>query len=418
MSTLDIHDDNGALLVELADQIPDSLKTASIADPKDVDGLPNDLFALIIDRPGKEPLRKFACTDGPTTYVSALYLTRTHRSLTPEAVKVAAQALQKAADVYRIGLPAKIEELAKTGGLTPPEETRLEENEKTANLNEMLEEVRKRRQEKKFQKQADLVGTELMPVGTPRTRSAGAKKLASVSQIVQLEGPTVEQLEPTPRDIQDGVKTAGAVYPLDKMRDILDIEDAFQNGITKIAAQDRTVVAQSLVQREKELGVPSSPQALKYAGCHFRPPRELEAALDQRKVMGSRMGKGLDVLAYDKLASFTNPLEYAEKLAAIDRFLGLDREWDRSLEDPWGATLASEKTADIIYNKNGVFVSDNQLKRMAAKESKKVLCAILDEDMVEEFIRDPVGVFQSMPEPMKQAIGRLTNDQLWRGDPK
>lgn len=410
-AVLDIQDDRGALLALVGDAIPENIKQATVTD-LDVATAPDDLFALVIERPGHPNLRKFACSDGPTTYVSALYLANTYRNLTPAAVKTAANSLLQAADVYGIALPDDVAKLAATGGLTPFEEPEVKE----ASLDEMLKMVRIRRQENKLRKTADLTGTELMPVGPTKSPTNAAKKLAAVSNHVVWSGPTVAEIEPPLRIVRDEVKTAGGnAYPLDKMRDILELEHTFTNRITEIPADDRVKVACALVERERDLGVPSGAGALKYAGRSFRTARELEQALWSRTTMAQRARK--DASGYTKLAAIRDPQEYAEKLAEVDRSLGLDREWDRGLEDPWAATLSSKKEAEVIYNKNGVFVSDHQLERMAAKEPKKVLCAILEEDMVEEFIKDPVGVFRSMPEPMKQAIGRLANDPLWRADP-
>jgi hypothetical protein len=411
METLDIQDDHGALLALVGDAIPENIKQASITD-LDVNQAPDDLFALVIERAGQPPLRKFACSDGPTTYVSALYLTQTYRHLTPAAVKTAAKSLLQAADVYRVTLPADVAKLAATGGLSQFEEPET----KVAGLDDMLKVIRERRQENKLRKTADLTGTELTPVGTPRPPTDAVKKLAAVDNHVSWSGPTVEEIEPPLRLVELGVKTAGGnTYPLDKVRDLMDLERAFAHNITAIPVDDRVKVACAVVEREQDMGLPSGAPVLKYAGKSFRSARELEQALWSRVTMGKRAHK--DTTGYNKLAAIKDPQEYAEKLAAVDRSIGLDREWDRGLEDPWAATLSAKKTAEVIYNQNGVFVSDHQLERMAAKEPKKVLCAILDADMVEEFIKDPVGVFRSMPEPMKQSIGRLANDPLWRADP-
>lgn len=417
-AVLDIQDDRGALLVPAADVIPESFKTAAIPDAEDLAQMPDDLFALVGERDG-QVLRKFACTDGPMTWVSSWYLCQTYPGLPPAAVKTAAKCLQRAAHVYRVELPPLIAKLAEHGGLEP---LKLEPEVKIADgtrmgegLDAMLNALRVRKQEFKLRKKADLTGTEVMPVGQTRPPT---KKLASFDNHASLEGPTVAQLTPAPRQLADGAYTktaSGNVYPIENLRDIAELEWAFQSSIRKIAAEDRVPVAQALLEKEASLGLPAGPAAAKYAGRFFRPGVEVGKALLVRKNMAKRAG--LDPSPYDRIVD-DSPHGFAEKLASVDRALGLDREWDRGVEDPWGSVLSATKEADIIYNKHNILMSDHALERMAATEPKKVLCHILEDDMIDEFIRDPVGVFKSLPDPMKRAIAMLADDPVWRGDPK
>jgi len=423
-AVLDVYDDAGRLLSEpdVLGSLPGSIKTASLPTMEELDAMPDDLFALVIDRTGQPPLRKFACVDGPSTFVSALYLGHTYRTLTPDGVKLAARNLSEAARMYGVELPALVGELEKTGGLEvlrEPEEVKVAEQHRSC-VEDTIEALREARKERRMQKkEGDLTGTEAMPVGVTKPSRAAAKKLASQGNRIRLGGLTVEELEPAPRTLERFCQVkegSGSVYPLDNLADIMELERTFRSNVTKIAVEDRPTLAEALAERERSIGLTPGDTVLKYAGDSYQPETQLLRAFDARKTAAWR--RRLDHEVYDRLLADRpdDAREFAAKLAAADIALGMDDEWDRGLVDPWAAVLSSTKQADIIYNRNGVFVSDNQVKRLAEREPRKVLGAVLDPDIVEEFIRDPVTVFNSLPDPVKQAVGRLANDTVWRGD--
>lgn len=100
---LDFYDDpQGRVLKETfpnASGLPDAVKEAHFLSEAERDVLRDEAYALVLVNEGKV-LRKFACVDAGNTALSALYFMKTHESLPPEAVKVAAVNLADACEEF------------------------------------------------------------------------------------------------------------------------------------------------------------------------------------------------------------------------------------------------------------------------------------------------------------------------------
>jgi hypothetical protein len=499
MSTvIDFHDDGGLLLVREAEAIPDYIKQASAISLKEVDELPEDLFALVLVD-GSKRLRKYACHDPAHTEISTFYLLRTYPKLTPDAVKVAAANLIQNRQIYHLPAEPMLAKLAETGGEptglgnvaepkqgpketgeatsggqtpeqklmptdkvhpTGPDTMEAGESKERANQVEdlLLKYIENRREGLKMKvaagqfglpsipekmedpsqaafdardqarssrpadvhvgalmpKVGDLTGTEAMPVGAKPKMPKDVKKMAAWGNMVLQGGRTVEQLWPAQ------VKTARHAGPLaiDTLEEIAEAEEVFSNSV-KLASIDpsyRAPVARAIAERKAELGLGPSVGVAEYAGEFYKAGEDLFYAMMTRKRLAERMGKQADYSMLPELRKNLPAQAYAEKLAELDRRYGLDGYWNTEwIDDPWKATLAFEKRATIVYSKGDVFVADKHLEWLAQHE-RQHLTKILDEDMVEEFCKNPIPVFNSMPEPMKKVLGRLAMDRTWHGE--
>lgn len=452
---LDVYDDGGRLLVGLADQIPENVKTAAFLPREEVESLPEDLFALVL-LDGKQRLKKYACADAASTELSTLYLLSNYRNLPVEAVKVAARNLGEARSLYGMPEASELTKLAEKGGApephglgnvaepqTGPKSTgvmvvgferpgqkfvlsedikkreptpELKPGESADDANRLIDVFRAYIEGKRvgrastIKKEGDLTGTEVMPVGSKPLESKTVKKLAGAGNVVRLGAPTVAQLF-----MEKKATRSIAGLPLDTLADAQEAQRWFMSKLAYIPFDARPDLAQHILERREELQLPSEDALRKYGSDHYRPRDEMAGAICERRNLGVFVGQPAD---YSELVDYSirhSARQYAEKLAELDRRQGFDVYWGNRIEDPWTATLASEKVADIVYSHGDVFVSDKHIE-LLAKNEREALEKILDDDVVEEFCKNPVTVYKSLPEPMKKVLGRLAMDRQWRGE--
>lgn len=456
---LDVYDDNGRLLIQYKDVLPQAFGQSPFLQKEAADALPDDLFALVLVD-GASRLRKYACADPASTELSTIYFFHNYRNLTPEAVKVAARNLVEARDLYGLAPQPELAKLAETGGepkglgwvadpitggsesgeatpggqkpaqkLMPSEKIRptgpdtMEpgESKDRANALEQLlltyaegrrlggKELPDRREPMDETKKADLVGTEVMPIGQVPAKPKTVKKLASAGNVVVVSGRTVDDLWPF---VKTASKHAGE-FPIDTLPQIRALEEKFASDLPSIPPYARHPIARALASREDELGLTPGEKVAHYAGQYYQDAEQLVAAISMREKLAHYLGKTVDYSLLVDARKFLPAEQYAQKLAELDRSNGFERFWGTQwINDPWAETLAAEKRANIVYSKDDVFVADKHLEWLA-KHHRTDLCRILDEDVVEEFSKNPVSVFGSLPDPLKKTIGRLAMDRNW-----
>lgn len=469
---IDVYDDNGRLLAEdkqLWALIEGEVKTAAHLTRDDASILPDDLFAVVLtDKTGNPVMRKFACADAASTQLSSVYFLATHRSLPLEAVKVAARNLDAARDLYGLPCwdlwklaeperekmpsgPASVAEPkagpevpptggeATPGGKSPlqrlvmqgkkPEEPKpqMAEGESARRANDVIDmllqyaEGRKkgqkpladRRDPMDETKEADLTGTEVMPAGAKPKAPKMVKKLASMGNSVRLQGPSMDQAFPM---FEKRASRMAGPYPIDTMSELQKVERLFDDSkIHEIEVPMRSKIASVVRRREEELGLPSGRNVLVYSSDHYLPAEKLAGALAAREKLAEFTGRKVDYSQMPYVRTYFPAQVYAQKLAELDQKNGFAQYWNSPwIGDPWRDTLGPEKRATIVYSKGDVFVADKHLEWLA-QHNKEILCKVLDKDMAEEFRKNPVTVFNSLPDPLKKTIGRLAMDRNWPG---
>lgn len=113
---LDVYDDaDGEVMKALYPErssVPDMVKTAQRLTPDQLDRLPEDVFALVLEDDGVE-LRKYACADAGNTRLAIDYFLHNGYKLPPEAQKVAAANLVTACGWYDdLEPPEELEKVA------------------------------------------------------------------------------------------------------------------------------------------------------------------------------------------------------------------------------------------------------------------------------------------------------------------
>jgi hypothetical protein len=113
----------------------------------------------------------------------------------------------------------------------------------------------------------------------------------------------------------------------------------------------------------------------------------------------------------DKLADarpHMSPDDFAVTLSEFDKVAGLDCHYDQYVVDPYYATFGEKRASDSIAIGNDImYVKD--LKRFA-KVGRNTMKARFGEDMADEFVKDPVGIFNSLPNDQKKVLMRMASD--------
>jgi hypothetical protein len=292
-------------------------------------------------------------------------------------------------------------------------------------------------------KQAEAAGTDVMPYGAPIGKSKVLKMIKKTGS-GPTETPTTmpdgasaapggtqpaqnPQAAPiNPRVNVDGKeaptpkkeKAAGFFalpsmrrYPLDSFSEVEKAAEYFEQWSGQFAPVHRREYCLNLVKRAEALGIPTSPKIRKYGSVERAPAAEVSICIDARRGV---VTDDIHAAALGKIAGSWHaipPELLAETLGEFDKIAGIDHLYDEQIPDPYW-TVFGEKTAQddeathIIENE---LVSNKQLQ-LLAKSRSDGLCTLYGKDFVEEFKKDPVSIFNSMPIDQKKILARMAND--------
>ena len=432
---LDHYDDKGETLKRhypTIESLPDIIKQADIR-PKAK--LNNEDFALIAIDEGYV-MRKFACHDPGTTAMSVIYFAEHGDKLPEEAQKTAAANLADACRRYGVKQaalsPETLEILAKGplagalgGGVAQmamdPQSTLSELGASSAlgattgfipggaTRNAAIGGL------------AGAAGPALVQsvLNSIRARKSGNPVAVKTASVVNITGkrPTAKIKVAKPMNDNDYaviLPDGQRLYPIHSWDMVKKAEDYYQTEGLRMAPEIRRQFATKLAAKSDEIGYPldgtiKEAGSIKYASWGHR-----KAALEMRKVAcpPGQARQALDVL-FEKSASL-RPDVYAEVLRRFDVDQGLDKGWDHVVLDPWASTFGIDKTAAIVWEQGGERVSDGQLQTLARNNLDPVKQAFGFE-FADEFAKDPVGMFKSMPDPDKKILARMAFDSANQG---
>jgi len=355
-ATLDFYDDRGILLRELIEDpkdIPDFVKTAEAVDQN----AHSELFALVLHEDG-HLFKKFATADAGNTFLSTLYFSQTFDRLPEEAQKIAAVNLVQACEAFDIGVPDFL---------------------------------------------LDLLGeAEVGPIGSNIVDVSGR---SPPMQKVAHEDEPVEYAVVRP----NGEK----FYPLRDASSVKLASDFFAENHMRMVPKERRQFAVKVASLAKKGALPVSEPIKKYAGTDYG--ALVEGHLTTRYLHLVDAGANPTVTGVlTKLANLRSKLEPEDFAAVLEQFdidQGLDALWDRGVADPWYSTFANEKRAEAALSVG--FITRDELQKLAQRADQ--LHPFFQEEVITAFRDDPVVVFESMPLPMKQLIGRISEGTLSAG---
>jgi hypothetical protein len=93
-------------------------------------------------------------------------------------------------------------------------------------------------------------------------------------------------------------------------------------------------------------------------------------------------------------------------LEKFDRQNNLDQLWDNGLDDPYYSIFGVEKVAEYSFVDGNDTITEERLK-ICGRKCKKQVEELFDEDMAEEFAKDPVQIFSSLPLDSKRIMMRV-----------
>lgn len=400
--TLDYYDDKGETLLSkfpTVSAVPDIIKRANVQDKEKV---ANEQFALIaLD--GGHVLRKYACTDAGTTAMSVIYFLEHGDKLPEDAVKMAATNLVNSCIEY---------------GILPPEELTKQAYNPLAVARSAVQGA------KTVGKQVAGRAGGVPGAGLPGVARAGGvpgsivkgamPKTSSVDIIGQR--PKAKLAAPQPVSDEDYAVTSGGrrMYPIHDWDHVKVASDYWLEQRIRMAPEVRREYATKLASKAKALGFPLDNQ-IKVAGAKtFADPGHVKAAMEMRKVAYPRGAEERVFLEelFEKRAS-VGPAVYAECLRRFDMEQGFQGGWDSVVLDPWASTFGKE--ADTVVWEDGADrVTASQLHNLAVNHSGD-LDELFTEFYVKEFLKDPTGIFNSLPDPQKRRLARLADNMAHNG---
>lgn len=466
---LDFYDDEGGVqlreIYPTADALPGHTKTASVLDRQAREQLPDDVFALVLHA-GDTTLRKFACFDGGNTALSVGYFLHNAHKLPEEAQKLAASNLLTACGWYAIEPPEDLRKIAsgqaiKLAGITGaiarhaaanPVSTAMTAITAPSLVKGVTQEVVRNEQalhaaqqmtgssvvtpeQLHHMKHAEVTGTSDMPVSRDSNKPyerpmAVVKKtgeaLATNEQVKDKAPDKAPKFNP---HIDVTGKTASALqvpqyctrfalegkYPLDSYEQVKQAEAYFQNHCVRFSPEQRHDYCANLVKRASELGLDLSCDIRKYGSQQYAPPEEIEMALSMRRNV---LQDDTAIELLDKVAAAREelpPLAFAEVLAEFDKVAGLDRLWDEWIFDPFYSTFgttektAAEQASEFVDAVGNAHITGDQLKAVA-KTKREALRSIFGADFCDEFCKEPISIYSSLPREQKLMVINLAND--------
>src|SRR5688500_15327444 len=104
-----------------------------------------------------------------------------------------------------------------------------------------------------------------------------------------------------------------------------------------------------------------------------------------------------------------HPEAFAECVRRFDISNGLERGWGSRFPDPYASTFGLQKTAEVVWESGAERVTREKLENLAINHPGAVSDLFTDE-LVKEFARNPVEIFNSLPLPQKKVMARLAED--------
>lgn len=216
--------------------------------------------------------------------------------------------------------------------------------------------------------------------------------------------------EPTPVFEQEKVAEEHLIlgkFPVRTYDEVKTASDFFVDSCLRLHPRERREFATKLAARADVLGVQLEGSVVKYASSARAPDAEMYI-LARKEFLPESHQPALEKLA--EAVRGAEPLAAAEALCGFDEATGLAHLWDQHVVDPYYTMLGQVKTAEeFVWTEGAERVTESDLKGLAAN-SVLALRTHFGDDFANQFTKDPVGVFKSMPDPTKVILARLGAD--------
>ncbi len=246
--------------------------------------------------------------------------------------------------------------------------------------------------------------------GAPSGRQFNGRVMSPNIEVAGKEGPERPMYEK-----KASRHALGTRYPLDDLMQIKRAAAYFDEYGVRMPPADRHAYCVNMVKAASAIGIEVSDEARKYGAERYAPVDEMKVAMDVRKraLLDERHHHVLDQL-FEKRATM-HPDLFCQTLGLFDRQTGLHHYYDQYVPDPYWSTYGADKTAEFVETIGNDNVTEQALKQMVEPGHNRgtalpLLIRTFGEDFANEFRKDPVGIFKSMPRDQKLYIMRLAND--------
>jgi hypothetical protein len=357
--------------------MPAALRNTAVTmlTPEQHAALPDSDFGLIFLTKRASVLRKFPVNDPGNAWLSAQYFGQTHKKLAFPARFVAAKFIKTACDAYGVPSSPHVDAYA----------ARVESGEAESNVfvegSERAWMLRK------------LAQRELME----KTSSA-----AEMNAIVNMPDEHFALV------LQTGDGAVIRKYAMPDARHVKVAANYFDKYAMELPPEYRHRFAISVRNRADELGVDlaDNTQLHKWAGVDWN--RHVLAHLEQRKSLLPQNEGARGIL--DKLAASiheTNPADMAAALQTFDKATGLERYYERGLQDPFSSSMS--KTAEAWSAEvDGRTITEDDLRKEA---TIKKIAGYLGETFASQFAKSPAEIFESLPAPEKALVKQIVSGE-------
>jgi hypothetical protein len=372
---LDFYDEPGRGLTKLS--LPTELQGLEfdLLSEADRGRLPDECFGLVSITKHAGVFRKFPLNDAGNSWLSAQSFDANHENMAMPARFIAAHFIKQACKAYGVPSAPRVDAFAAS---VEPGDVRGNVYAEGSDGSFFL---RKLAQNELLQKQAAAAEFDAL-VAMPDSHFALVVHTGDGEVIRKYAMPDAEHVDKAAR--------------------------YFDKYAMQLRPEHRQRFASSVKNRAGELGVALPPSGLveKRASQRWNP--HLQTHLEQRKSLLPRNPEARQVL--DKLAALvekTDPEAMAQALETFDHATGLARHYDRALADAWASAIekqASAWSADIDDHT----LTESDLKKVATSGR---LRSYLGEAFSHEFAKNPVEIFESLPQTEKVLIKQLATGE-------
>ncbi len=390
-SSVDFYDDPsaGTLRARVPDlnALPEFIKTAERLEPRQLAGLPDDVFALVM-LDGGEKFRKFACVDAGNTALSVMYFMENRDALPAEAQKTAAANLLEACSWYDLAPPEELEKIAIVGAAMAALTGGMAISEGSSSLKEAKDKLNQKMNaypgQQPISKTASVLRPHVDVTGQP---------------------PAPRPQAPLPIERYALVKEGQAMYPIDTPEQV-DAALRYFMDIEKRACFDpfdRRMYCIKVASAADAMGLPVPDMMRDYAAPGYAPAGRVKVAVLSRLPYFTEEDRETAALLdmVEKYAG-VKPEYFAAALERFDRDHDLHFEWDSKIPDPCASTFGIVKKAEWSSTVKDKTITAAQLS--AAAQDKAGLAKVLGKDIAEGLAESPQETFDSLPTPHKQII--------------
>lgn len=200
-------------------------------------------------------------------------------------------------------------------------------------------------------------------------------------------------------------------YPLDSFSQVQSAVGYFDEYFSSFSPEERREYAQNTVKCAAALDIPVSEAMQKYASNDYAPRGEIKMALDSRRALIDKQGMSILNILQEKTAE-VSPEIFCATLREFDRERGLEAYYDRDVFDPYFSTYGA-KTATVrdnwSYIDGNVYLSAAELKQVVKTRVPSIV-QTFGEKFMDEFRKDPITIFESLPRDQKRMIASMTVD--------